>query len=79
MKVEIRRIKNLETPDGELVRVLNLDANALTAEQLAAKVGSAIIEEGKRAFGPDLEMVSNQTIFGGHARDKSNGDCIVAK
>ena len=78
MKVEIRHLKSLKHPNGDLIEIVEVNANVLNAEQIAAEVGAALIEHGLKTFGEHAQMVNNQTIFGGHVRNKANGDCIIA-
>lgn len=78
MKVEIRHIQNLERPSGTLLEIVEVNAQTLNAEQIAAEVGAALIEHGIKTFGEHAQMVNNQTIFGGHSRHKLTGECIIA-
>jgi hypothetical protein len=78
MKVEIRHLKTLERPNGDLLEIVEINANAKTPEQISAEVGSALIDHGIKAFGENASMVNNETIFGGHVRNKLNGECIIA-
>jgi hypothetical protein len=78
MNVEIRHLKTLERPNGDLIEIIKLNAHVLNAEQIAAEVGSALIAIGLRTFGSEAKMVNNQTIFGGYVRNESNGECIIA-
>lgn len=78
MKVEIRHLKTLERPSGDLLEIIEVNAHVKNAEQIAAEVGAALIEHGLKMFGEHAQMVNNQTIFGGHSRHKITGECIIA-
>ena len=78
MKVEIRHLKTLSNPRGELIEVVEVNAQTMCAEQISAHVGASLIEHGLKTFGENAQKVNNQTILGGHVRNKANGECIIA-
>jgi len=78
MKVEIRHIQSLQQPQGRLLEIVEINAHVKNAEQIASEVGSALIDHGLKTFGENASMVNNETIFGGHVRNKLNGECIIA-
>lgn len=78
MKVEIRHLKTLERPSGDLLEIIEVNAQLKDAEQIFAEVGAALIKHGLKTFGENASMVNNETIFGGHVRNKTNGECIIA-
>lgn len=78
MKVEIRHLKTLDRPNGDLLEILEINAHVKSPEQIAAEVGSALIDHGLKTFGENASMINNETIFGGHVRNKANGECIIA-
>jgi hypothetical protein len=78
MKVEIRHLKTLSQPNGELIEIVEVNAQTMNAEQIQTKVGSALISKGIELFGSEFQSVGNNSIFGGYVRNKANGECIIA-
>lgn len=77
MKVEIRHIKNLETP-GDLLETVAINASVIQPDDILAIVGAALINNGLKTFGENAQMVNNETIFGGHVRNRLTGEAIIA-
>jgi hypothetical protein len=78
MKVEIRHLKDLKNPNGELLETVDVNAHVLTPDQILAEVGSALIQYGLETFGEHAQMIKDETIFGSHVRHAITRECIIA-
>jgi len=76
MKVEIRKITDINNEDGELLATINVDTKNIS--NVCNQVGAAIIDHAKKQWGEDIKPVNDSSIFGGYVRN-SRGDVIVAR
>lgn len=78
MKIEIRLLDDLKNENGRLLEIVETKGTNYSRTQEVAV--SAMIRHAAEIFGQDnYQGVTDQSIFGGYYRNKTNGDCIVAR
>lgn len=78
MKIEIRIIDDMRNESGRLLEIVEtIGDNYSRTQEIAV---SAMIRHAREQFGPDnYEGRPDTSIFGGYYRNRSNGDCIIAR
>jgi hypothetical protein len=78
MKIEIRYIDDPRNDTGRLLEIVETDTKTFARTQEV--VLSAMIRQSHEVFGVgNYEPVTDNSVFGGYYRHKSNGKCIVAR